>query len=37
MKNYEENYWAERASKYNKTSWVKDVGFIGSFLGMQVI
>ena len=34
MKNYEENYWAERAGKYNKTSWVKNVGFIDSFLGM---
>ena len=34
MKNYEENYWAERAGKYNKTSWVKNVDFIDSFLGM---
>ena len=34
MKNYEANYWAERAGKYNKTSWVKNVSFIDSFLGM---
>ena len=34
MKNFEENYWEKRAGKYNKTSWVKNVGFINAFLGM---
>ena len=34
MKNYEEQYWAERAGKYNKTNWVKNEAFIDAFLGM---
>ena len=34
MKNYEEQYWAERAGKYNKTNWVKNEAFIEAFLGM---
>ena len=34
MKNYEKNYWAQRADQYNKTSWVKDVDLIDAFLRM---
>ena len=34
MKDYEENYWAESADLYNKTSWVRDVNFLDAFLGM---
>ena len=34
MKNYKESYWAERAGRYNKTSWVKDEEFIDAFLKM---
>ena len=34
MKDYEENYWAKRVGKYNKTSWVKNEDFIDAFLGM---
>ena len=34
MKNYIENYWAKRAERYNKTSWVKDEEFINAFLKM---
>ena len=34
MNNYEEQYWAERAGKYNKTNWVKNEAFIEAFLGM---
>ena len=34
MKNYQENYWIERARQYDKTSWVKDEDFIDAFLRM---
>ena len=34
MKNYKENYWAERVGQYNKISWVKDEDFIDAFLKM---
>ena len=34
MKNYEEKYWAKRADKYNKISWVKNEDLIDAFLGM---
>ena len=34
MKNYKEEYWTERAGKYDKTSWVKDEDFIDAFVGM---
>ena len=34
MKNYSENYWAQRADQYNKSSWVKDEDFIDTFLRM---
>ena len=34
MKNYAENYWAQRADQYNKSSWVKDEDFIDIFLRM---
>ena len=34
MKNYSENYWSKRAKKYDKTSWVKNEGFIDAFLDM---
>ena len=34
MKNYAENYWAQRAGQYNKSSWVQDEDFIDTFLKM---
>ena len=34
MKNYSESYLSKRAKKYDKTSWVKNEGFIDAFLDM---
>ncbi len=34
MKNYDNNYWAQRAGQYNKTSWVKDADFISAFINL---
>ena len=34
MKNYNNEYWAERVEHYNKTSWVKNKEFLESFLNL---
>ena len=34
MKNYNNEYWAERVEHYNKTSWVKNKVFLESFLNL---
>ena len=34
MKNYDNEYWAERVEYYNKTSWVKNKDFLDSFLNL---